>query len=114
MGETGISGDQQLVYQLLADRFRRRNEHSRIDDGLWLKDWRGLGIKSGPVFVVPGGGRSDAWIARVDLTFIYNNDVPDTAIASRAVGAGSTYNSAIESAIEGWMLGTASALMAHV
>ena len=109
-----VSDDEEIVYCRLAEELGAKGLASRIDRAVWLTNWRGLGIKAGMVFAAPAQDRPDQWIARADLTFIYNVEAPETGIQTRTIGLGASRAAALEGAVGNWMTGTAPALLSHI
>lgn len=103
------------TYRLVADQLSLLGEKVSADDhGVWFTDWPTIYLSASLIFIDETAGERANSIARLGLNFRYNMLMPETEVATRAIGLGPTPTDALSNAVQNWIIGIAPALISHI
>jgi hypothetical protein len=101
------------VHELVAEALRNTGEPTEVQsDGIRLSRWPAarITVDYANVFQTVAG----AWTAWVDLTWMYETDLPNTAAKAHVIGLGSGRAEALADAVASWTMGAVPALISYV
>ena len=105
----------QEIHALIVQELTRLDEPAVIEpDGVRLQNWPSVRISIDYAAAFRPEPAVEVWSAWVDLTFMYNTDLPFTAARTHVIGFGKSPKEALAFALEHWRTAFAPPLISHI
>jgi hypothetical protein len=115
MDEESEQVDADEVYGLVVAALAQLQEPAEVrTDGVWLANWPSVRISLDRALAYQAAPQSEVWQAWIDLSCMYNSELPFTTARTHAVGLGLARSKAIADTVDNWKEGIAPALLSYI